>query len=155
MKLKAALLLSALAMAQPAYPGGVPVIDATAIANSKAEFANAGLQFIVGNFTFAAPTNAPDAAEGKPFAADGSDLSRTDTGDFTLVVPGRGALDILGVFYSLEEATDVLSVKLISRVDSTRTLTFTIYDGETQATPTDPSDGSVLSVMLVVKSRQV
>ena len=34
MKLKAALLLSALAVAQPVFAGGVPVIDATAIANS-------------------------------------------------------------------------------------------------------------------------
>lgn len=46
MKLKAALLLSALAMAQPAYPGGVPVIDATAIANSKAEFAKEIAQMV-------------------------------------------------------------------------------------------------------------
>lgn len=38
MKLNAALLLSALAVAQPAYSGGVPVIDTSAIANAKAAF---------------------------------------------------------------------------------------------------------------------
>jgi len=46
MKLKAALLLSALAVAQPAFAGGVPVIDATAIANSKAEFAKEIAQMV-------------------------------------------------------------------------------------------------------------
>ncbi|MGB7243156.1 MAG: type IV secretion system protein [Sulfitobacter sp.] len=46
MNLKPALLLATLAMAQPAYPGGVPVIDATAIANSKAEFAKEIAQMV-------------------------------------------------------------------------------------------------------------
>ncbi len=46
MKLKAALLLSAMAIAQPAFAGGVPVIDATAIANSKAEFAKEIAQMV-------------------------------------------------------------------------------------------------------------
>lgn len=46
MKLKAAFLLSALAVAQPAFAGGVPVIDATAIANSKAEFAKEIAQMV-------------------------------------------------------------------------------------------------------------
>lgn len=46
MKLKAALLLSALAVAQPVFAGGVPVIDATAIANSKAEFAKEIAQMV-------------------------------------------------------------------------------------------------------------
>ncbi|MFK7941502.1 MAG: type IV secretion system protein [Paracoccaceae bacterium] len=46
MKLKAALLLSTLAITQPAYAGGVPVIDATAIANSKAEFAKEIAQMV-------------------------------------------------------------------------------------------------------------
>jgi type IV secretion system protein VirB5 len=45
-KLKAAFLLSALAVAQPAFAGGVPVIDATAIANSKAEFAKEIAQMV-------------------------------------------------------------------------------------------------------------
>lgn len=46
MNLKAALLLSAMAMAQPVFAGGVPVIDATAIANSKAEFAKEIAQMV-------------------------------------------------------------------------------------------------------------
>ena len=46
MNLKPALLLSALAITQPAYAGGVPVIDATAIANSKAEFAKEIAQMV-------------------------------------------------------------------------------------------------------------
>lgn len=46
MKLKAALLLSAIAITQPAFAGGVPVIDATAIANSKAEFAKEIAQMV-------------------------------------------------------------------------------------------------------------
>lgn len=46
MKLRPALLLSALAITQPAFAGGVPVIDATAIANSKAEFAKEIAQMV-------------------------------------------------------------------------------------------------------------
>ena len=37
-----------------------------------AQFSHRGLQFIAGAFTFAAPTNAPDAGEGVPFASDGT-----------------------------------------------------------------------------------
>lgn len=46
MNLKPALLVCALAVIQPAYAGGVPVIDATAIANSKAEFAKEIAQMV-------------------------------------------------------------------------------------------------------------
>lgn len=46
MKVKAALLFTAMAFAQPAYAAGVPVIDATAIANAKAEFAEEIAQMI-------------------------------------------------------------------------------------------------------------
>ncbi|MFV1761484.1 type IV secretion system protein [Phaeobacter sp. A90a-4k] len=46
MKLKVALLLSAMALTQPAFAGGVPVIDATAIANAKAEFAQEIAQMV-------------------------------------------------------------------------------------------------------------
>lgn len=46
MNLKPAILLTALAVAQPAFAGGVPVIDATAIANSKAEFAKEIAQMV-------------------------------------------------------------------------------------------------------------
>lgn len=46
MKLKAALLLSVMAFTQPAFAGGVPVIDATAIANAKQEFAQEIAQMV-------------------------------------------------------------------------------------------------------------
>lgn len=46
MNLKPVLLVCALAITQPAYAGGVPVIDATAIANSKAEFAKEIAQMV-------------------------------------------------------------------------------------------------------------
>lgn len=46
MKIKAALLLSVMAFAQPAFAGGVPVIDATAIANAKQEFAQEIAQMV-------------------------------------------------------------------------------------------------------------
>lgn len=46
MNLKPALLVCALALSSPAYAGGVPVIDATAIANSKAEFAKEIAQMV-------------------------------------------------------------------------------------------------------------
>ncbi|WP_306115037.1 MULTISPECIES: type IV secretion system protein [unclassified Roseovarius] len=46
MTLKPALLVCALALSTPAYAGGVPVIDATAIANSKAEFAKEIAQMV-------------------------------------------------------------------------------------------------------------
>ena len=46
MRLKPALLVCALALSSPAFAGGVPVIDATAIANSKAEFAKEIAQMV-------------------------------------------------------------------------------------------------------------
>lgn len=46
MRLKPALLVCALAVTEPAFAGGVPVIDATAIANSKAEFAKEIAQMV-------------------------------------------------------------------------------------------------------------
>lgn len=46
MRIKAALLLTALACTQPAYAAGVPVIDTTAIANAKAEFAQEIAQMV-------------------------------------------------------------------------------------------------------------
>ena len=46
MNLKPALLVCALAVTQPAFAGGVPVIDATAIANSKTEFAKEIAQMV-------------------------------------------------------------------------------------------------------------
>ena len=46
MRLKPALLACALAISTPAYAGGVPVIDTTAIANSKAEFAKEIAQMV-------------------------------------------------------------------------------------------------------------
>ncbi len=46
MNLKPALVACALALSSPAYAGGVPVIDATAIANSKAEFAKEIAQMV-------------------------------------------------------------------------------------------------------------
>ncbi|MCF6433166.1 MULTISPECIES: P-type DNA transfer protein VirB5 [unclassified Leisingera] len=46
MKIKAALLLSVLAFAQPAFAGGVPVIDAASIANAKQEFAQEIAQMV-------------------------------------------------------------------------------------------------------------
>ena len=64
-------------------------------------------------------------------------------------------MDFLYVGFSLEEGTDILSPKLVGSSEANRTLSFTIYDGETQATPTDPSDGSILRVLIVLKSRQV
>ncbi|UWQ77471.1 type IV secretion system protein [Leisingera sp. M658] len=46
MKIQAALLLSVLAFAQPAFAGGVPVIDAASIANAKQEFAQEIAQMV-------------------------------------------------------------------------------------------------------------
>lgn len=46
MKLKVALLLSAMTLAQPALAGGVPVIDAVAIADAKAQFAQEIAQMV-------------------------------------------------------------------------------------------------------------
>ncbi|WP_282128042.1 type IV secretion system protein [Roseobacter litoralis] len=46
MKIRTALLLSTLACAPPAYAAGVPVIDTTAIANAKAEFAQEIAQMV-------------------------------------------------------------------------------------------------------------
>lgn len=46
MNLRPALLVCTLALSSPAYAGGVPVIDATAIANSKAEFAKEIAQMV-------------------------------------------------------------------------------------------------------------
>lgn len=120
----------------------------------KAQFAHAGTIRIDGHFEFAGGSSAPDAAAGKPFAVDGSDLARTDTGDFTLTVPGDGTLDLLSVQFSFLEDTDVLTCKLVGISEDNRTLSFTFYDGETQATPTDPPDGAKLFVSLVLKGRE-
>ncbi|WP_298921055.1 type IV secretion system protein [uncultured Roseobacter sp.] len=46
MNLKPALLVCALALSSPAYAGGVPVIDTTAIANAKATFAKELAQMV-------------------------------------------------------------------------------------------------------------
>ncbi|MDU9004738.1 P-type DNA transfer protein VirB5 [Sedimentitalea todarodis] len=46
MKFRTALLLSAIACAPPAFAAGVPVIDTTAIANAKAEFAQEIAQMV-------------------------------------------------------------------------------------------------------------
>lgn len=121
----------------------------------KAQFAHPGLVYLHGKFTFGAPTAAPDAAEGIPFVLAGTDLARADTGDFTLTIPGAGAMDVLAVHFDFLEATDVLSCKLVAIDETARTISFTFYDGETQATPTDPSDNSLLFVTVVLKSRQI
>lgn len=120
---------------------------------SKAEFANAGLQFIAGNFTFGGGTSQPDAAEGKPFAPDGTDLVRDAEGVFTLTVPGRGAIDVLAVLCSIEDASLVLQVRVSDRDDAARTIEFTT-SGAADADD-DPTDGAKLHVLLVLKSRQV
>jgi len=46
MKLKATLLLSAIAFTQPAFAQGVPVVDAAAIANARQEFAQEIAQMV-------------------------------------------------------------------------------------------------------------
>lgn len=120
----------------------------------EAQFANAGLQIIAGNFTFNG-SGEPDGAEGEPFNPDGTDLDRTGTGDYTLTIPGRGGLDILACFLQIEDGTDLLSIQDITRDDTARTIAFTVYDAETVATPTDPTDGAKLHVLIFLKSRQV
>lgn len=117
-------------------------------------FAQKGMTQIFGNFTFNG-TGAPDAAEGKPFRTSGLDLSRQDTGDYTLTVPGTGSIDILYLNFVLVDGTDLLApVQDITISESARTIAFTIYDAETVATPTDPTDGAKLHVHLVLKTTE-
>lgn len=120
----------------------------------KAQFAHPGTIRIDASFEFAGGSDAPDAAVGKPFAVGGTDLARSDTGDFTLTVPGDGDLGLISVQFCFLEDTDVLSCKLVGISEANRTLSFTFYDGETQATPTDPPDGAKLFVSLVLKGRE-
>jgi hypothetical protein len=119
---------------------------------STAQFANAGLQFLAGNFTFNG-TGQPDAAEGKPFAVDGTDLVRTGVGDYVLTVPGVGAQQVLACIPAIEDSTLDLKVVIAARDDSARTVTFRITDGTD--TEDDPTDGAKLHVLLVLASRQV
>lgn len=125
-------------------------LDATLY--QQAQFANAGLQFLAGNFTFNGSSQ-PDAAEGKPFAAAGTDLVRDSEGVYTLTVPGRGALDFLSIQATLEDASLDLYHTVSAVSEANRTITFSFFSDTGVAD--DPTDGGKLHVLLVLKSRQV
>lgn len=120
----------------------------------EAQFAHAGLQFIAGNFTMNGSSQ-PDAAEGKPFAEAGTDLVRSDTGDYTLTIPGVGAVDILACFFQLEDDTDAILTQVVGRDDAARTIDLTFLDATDGATPVDPTDGQFLHCIIILKSRQL
>jgi hypothetical protein len=121
----------------------------------QAEFAQKGLQHVYGNIRFGAPgANPPDAAEGKPFDVDGTDLVRTDTGDFVLTLPGSGAIRVLYCDFNIVDPTDMVDVQCLSFSESARTFTLLISDRETFGTPTDPTDNALLMVHIVLIGRE-
>lgn len=118
----------------------------------KAEFSQPGLSILAANFTFNG-TSAPDAAEGLPFNTAGTDLARSDVGDYVLTIPGSGSLDILSFSMHIVDGTDLVIPVVTAISEANRTFTFTVYDAETAATPTDPTDGAKLYVTIWLKSR--
>jgi hypothetical protein len=121
---------------------------------SQAQHAHPGLVYVHGKFTMNFDGE-PDAAEGHPFTPDGLNLDRTAAGLYTLTLPGSGAMDVLAVHYDLLDTTDIISPKMVAMDESARTIDFQFVDGETQATDTDPTDGSLFFVTIVLKTRQL
>jgi hypothetical protein len=116
----------------------------------QAQFAEPGLQFVVGRFTFNG-SGEPDAADGRPFLTNGTNLDRTGAGAYTLTIPGRGGLDILAAFFTVEHATDVLLTQIVARSAANRTMGLLILDGEGATVATDPPDGAQLHVLVICR----
>jgi hypothetical protein len=119
----------------------------------QAEFAQKGLQFVFGQFTFNG-SGEPDAAEGKPFLVAGTNLDRTDTGDYVLTLPGTGSIRVLHFDFTIVDGTDMVDVQCLSFDESARTFTLLVSDRETFGTPTDPTDGAKLLVQIVLIGRE-
>lgn len=115
----------------------------------KAQFASPGLEFLVGSFTIT--SGAGSAAEGYPFAVDGSDLTNSATGVLVLTVPGEGDLGLLAPFIQLEDTTKDIFCVVDAVSEANRTITLNIFDDA--AAPADPTDGGKVNVLLVLKGR--
>jgi hypothetical protein len=119
----------------------------------QAEFAQKGLQFVFGQFTFNG-SGEPDAAEGKPFLVAGTNLDRTGAGAYTLTVPGTGSIRVLFADFNIVDGTDLVDVQCSAFDEDARTFTLLVKDRETFGVATDPTDGAKLLVQIVLIGRE-
>jgi hypothetical protein len=117
----------------------------------KAHFAQKGLQFLFAQLTFNG-SGEPDAGEGRPFLAAGTNLDRTGAGLYTLTIPGTGTVRILQADFTIVDGTDLVDVVCTAFDEDARTFTLKIYDRETFGVLTDPTDASKLLVQIVLVS---
>jgi hypothetical protein len=115
----------------------------------KAHFAQKGLQFIFGNVKFNGE-DAPDLAEGRPLATDGTSLARSDVGEYVLTLPGAEAYQLLHCTFDIVDSTDKVGVLCTGFIEEPVAFVLKVYDLETFATLTDPTDGALLMVQVVL-----
>ena len=117
--------------------------------SALAGFAQDGLQLVFGNHTFNG-TGEPDAAEGRPYVETGLDLDRTGVGLYTLTLPSTATINVLCAMFEIVDGTDLVDVVCTAINESAKTFTLKVYDRETFATLTDPTDGAKLMSMIVL-----
>ena len=94
-----------------------------------------------------------------PVAADyegipGASWARNGVGNYTLTLPGRGTVNVMAVMAVVESASPV-DVRVESRDDDARTITFQTETPEAGATPVadvDLTTSDFLHVQIVVKN---
>lgn len=116
---------------------------------SRALFAQDGLQFVFGQHTFNG-TGEPDVGAGRPFLANGTNLDRTGAGEYTLTIPGSGDIAPLHFDFTIVDDTDLVDVVCTAFDVGARSFTLKVYDRETFATLTDPTDGAKLLSQIVL-----
>jgi VCBS repeat-containing protein len=97
-----------------------------------------GLVLLCGNFTTSDGSGAIGTIEGTGFATTAvapnvGSIELDAPGTYTFTLPGSGTVDILSMWFTLEEPTKDLKWQVLSRDDSARTVTLEIRTNGTEA----------------------
>lgn len=118
----------------------------------EAQAAMPGIGIIAGTVEFAGLANDPDGFEGTGI----SSATHVSTGQYSIVLDGTGALDILAVTYGFEDSTGDagLNVSIESITEATRTIVIQIMDSATPSAA-NAADGDKLHLAVFFRKSNV